>query len=256
MARFEDYRDRYPTAPLERQDGVLTVRFHTDGGPLVWAAPSWESFPHLFHDIAADDGNHVVILTGTGAAFIPERAPSPQRRVVDAAFWTGAWRRGTTLLMNLLDIPCPVITALSGPAHIHPELALLSDIVIATPEATIRDSPHLPGGMVPGDGMHVIMPMLMGKLRASYFMLTGQTLSAEECKALGLVNEIVPAAQLMDRARALAAVIRAMPLNNVRATRILLAHQVKAEMHNLLGFGLAMEGVAAIDHFRPGGDPA
>ncbi len=50
-----------------------------------------------------------------------------------------------------------------------------------------QDSAYFPGGLVPGDGVHVVYPMLLGPNRARYFLFTGQTLSAEEAQRLGFV---------------------------------------------------------------------
>ena len=58
--------------------------------------------------------------------------------------------------------------------------------------------------MVPGDGMHIVYPLLLGMNRARYFLLTGQTLSAQKALELGLVAEVLPPDKLMQRAWGLA----------------------------------------------------
>jgi hypothetical protein len=63
--------------------------------------------------------------------------------------------------MNLLEIQAPMI-AVNAPATVHAELALLCDIVLAVDHATFQDAPHFPSGLVPGDGVHVVWPMLLG----------------------------------------------------------------------------------------------
>ena len=70
----------------------------------------------------------------------------------------------------------PIISAINGPAWRHSEIPLLSDIVLAADTAAFQDSAHFMSNMVPGDGMHVVYPMLLGFNRARYFLLTGQTL--------------------------------------------------------------------------------
>ncbi len=49
-----------------------------------------------------------------------------------------------------------MITALNGPVLLHSEYALLTDIILATPETVFQDKPHFEFGIVPGDGMHVL----------------------------------------------------------------------------------------------------
>jgi enoyl-CoA hydratase/carnithine racemase len=107
------------------------------------------------------------------------------------AFYRVHWE-GRALLMNLLNIEVPVIAAINGPAWRHGELPLLSDIVLAAHTAAFQDSAHFQNGRVPGDGMHIVVPLLLGMNRGRYFLLTGQTLSAQEAKDLGLVAEILP----------------------------------------------------------------
>ncbi|MCY3752296.1 MAG: enoyl-CoA hydratase-related protein, partial [Gammaproteobacteria bacterium] len=87
----------------------------------------------------------------------------------------------------------------------------------------------------------------LGMNRARYFLMTGQTLNAQECKDLGLVSEILPRAELLPRARALASgLLKKNPLM-LRYTRNLLVHPIKTAVHELLGYGLALEGLAVVD---------
>lgn len=57
---------------------------------------------------------------------------------------------------------------------------------------------------MPGDGVHIVFPLLMGMNRGRYFLLTGQTLSAMEAKQIGLVSEVLPRKELLPRAWTLA----------------------------------------------------
>ena len=143
-----------------------------------------------------------------------------------------------------------MIAAINGPAVRHPEIPLLCDIVLAAEEATIQDSAHFNGGLVPGDGVHVIFPLLMGVNRGRYFLLTGQVLNAIEAKDLGLVNEVLPAKQLLPRAWELARQLRQRPPLLRRYTRVLLTQDLKRRMHELLGYGLALEGLAAVQRIE------
>ena len=71
MTRFEKYRDFFPNARLARsRTGVLEVALHTDGGVLVFNGYTHEQFVDLFHAIGSDPENRVVILTGSGNAFM------------------------------------------------------------------------------------------------------------------------------------------------------------------------------------------
>ncbi len=96
------------------------------------------------------------------------------------AEWDRVYWEGKHLLMSLLDIEVPMISAINGPAWRHSEIPLLCDIVLAADDVQFQDSAHFPNGMVPGDGMHIIYPLLLGWNRGRYFLLTGQTLDAQK----------------------------------------------------------------------------
>jgi enoyl-CoA hydratase/carnithine racemase len=253
--KFADYKDGYDNIRLEREDGILTVTFHTDGGPFVWSGPSHEESAYCFADIAADHGNHVVILTGTGDSYCDQINPG-SFTLGNAHEWDGTVYEGRKLLMNLLDIEVPVIAAVNGPAIIHPEIPVLSDIVLAADTAVFQDMPHFMSGIVPGDGAHVVWPELLGRRRGSYFLLTGQQLDAAEAKELGVVNEVLAPDALAARARQLAEEIASKPFLTRRYTRLALVQPWKQMMVDGLGYGLAIEALAAVDEWPEDGGMA
>jgi enoyl-CoA hydratase/carnithine racemase len=157
------------------------------------------------------------------------------------------WLEAKRLLDNLLAIEVPVIGAVNGPAHIHAELLVLSNIVIASDTASFADIAHFPYGVVPGDGVHIVWPALLGPTRASYFLLTGQILSAQQGLDLGFVNEVVPFDQVNARAWALAGEIAAKPIMARHFARTLLTHDMKRRMLEQLSHGFALEGMAMLD---------
>src|SRR3990167_1671408 len=124
-----DYFDRYPTIHFERDDqGILVIRLHSGGGPVVYASQNHSDWCAAFHDVGCDRDNRVVILTGTGDAFIDRFGWD--KAIDSPSDWDRIYWEGKHLLRNLLDIEVPVIGAVNGPATIHAELALLSDITL------------------------------------------------------------------------------------------------------------------------------
>jgi enoyl-CoA hydratase/carnithine racemase len=126
---------------------------------------------------------------------------------------------------------------------------VLCDIVLAADHTFFQDAPHFPNGLVPGDGVHVVWPMLLGLNRGRYFLMTGQKISAQEALNLGVVNEVMPQAQLLLRAWELARQIRSRPPVTVRFTREAILQNVKRLMHEQLPYGLLLEGLAAVDYW-------
>jgi enoyl-CoA hydratase/carnithine racemase len=243
MAPFETYAQAYQTIRMERRNGILQMTLHTNGGVLQWGELPHRELPQAFRDIGSDPDNTVVILTGTGEAFSGPRATPDQRLRRTARDWDKTYWEGKHLLLNLLDIEVPMISAINGPALRHSEIPLLCDIVLAAEETTFQDSAHFPNGLVPGDGMHIVYPLLLGLNRGRYFLLTGQTLTARQAQELGLVSEVLPRAQLVPRAWELAEQLAQRPPLVLRYSRVLLTQHLKRLMHDLLGYGLALEGL-------------
>jgi len=160
--------------------------------------------------------------------------------------WDAIYKEGKDLLMNLLDIEVPVIAAINGPALIHAEIPLMSDIVLAVEETEFADCAHMPSNVPPADGVHVWWEMLLGPSRARYFLLTSQRIGAAEAQRLGFVHEIVPRERLLARARELAADLVSKSPLTLRYARAALTQNLKRRMLEDLGYGLALEGLAAV----------
>lgn len=247
MGDFATYATKYQCIRMRREDGILEMRFHTDDGPLQWGLLPHREFESAFLDVSRDRENEVVILTGTGDEFCGRAVPPgghPNRNSMTPAIYDPIYWEGKHLLMNLLNIEVPVISAINGPAVRHAEIPLLSDIVIASDDTFLQDTAHFRGGMVPGDGMHFIMPLLMGFTRGRYFLLTAQKLEAKEAHAMGLINELLPRDQVLPRAWVLARLLLEQTQLVRRYTRVVLTEELKQRLQPLLGYGLALEGLA------------
>jgi enoyl-CoA hydratase/carnithine racemase len=250
--QLADYREKYTGIRFARgDDGVLEMTLHTRGGPARWGSSPdclHGELGQAFLDIARDPDNRVVLLTGTGDSFIAGFDPAfayPEDGM--AAMWTRIYDEGVALLHNHLAVPVPMIAAVNGPATIHAELAVLCDIVLAADTAEFADLAHIPGGgAIPGDGVHVVWPMLLGPNRGRYFLLTGERIGAEEARRIGVVGEVLPPDALLPRARELAARLAGLPLAVLRHTRALLVRELRRRMFDELPGGLAHEALAML----------
>lgn len=139
-----------------------------------------------------------VVLTGNGRAFsagadlkfIRESSGGDPRALQN-------FLQGIYVTFNRLEhFPRPVIAAVNGLALAGGiELVLCCDLVIAAESAKLGDA-HANYGLIPGGGSSVRLPRKIGPTRAKYLMYTGEFLPARELLAMGLVNEVVPNAEL------------------------------------------------------------
>jgi enoyl-CoA hydratase/carnithine racemase len=249
MSQFADYRDDYRNVELTRDDsGILTVRLHTEGGPFRWNLKAHEELASVWDNVSRDEENAVVVLTGTGDSFIAEGGVfAADSNWVTPQAWRHVHRVGRRLVMSHLDIEVPVIAAVNGPAVLHSEQALLCDIVIASETATFADHAHFRHGVVPGDGVHVIWPALVGINRARYLLLTGQTIDARTALDWGIVGEVVAPTDVLARAYELAREMAAKPPVALRTARMVLVHDLRQRMSVGVDLGLMTEGLAGAE---------
>jgi enoyl-CoA hydratase/carnithine racemase len=252
--------ERFKTAALELDsDGIMTIRLHSRGASLKWNALPHRELPEVFERIAADGGIKVVILTGTGGSFT-ELDASFEERIVRGESSATQMDEGTyearRLIDNLLRIGVPVIAAVNGPAPVHAELAVLSDIVICTDDTYLQDAAHVPCGLLPGDGVQVVWPLLLGPNRGRYFLLTGERIAADEAKTLGIVSEVVARDDLYERAMAHARRLAACNPVFLRNLRDIFVRPLRRAMALDLDFGLALEAVTSLSGVDWGGPPS
>jgi enoyl-CoA hydratase/carnithine racemase len=250
MSHLGTYRDSFENARLTRsKTGVLEVSLHTNGGTLVFNGHTHEQFVDLFHAIASDRDNRVVILTGSGSAFMETISPEGFDFFTPQGY-DKIYREGRKVLMNILDIEVPMIAAVNGPARLHSEYILLADIVLAIPSTIFQDKPHFEIGVVPGDGVHLLWQEAIGTIRGRYFILTRQELDAQTAKEWGAVNEIVPSDKLLPRAREIAEELAKLPPLTTKYTRIALTRKLRRIIDEGVTLGLALEGISAAEVAR------
>jgi enoyl-CoA hydratase/carnithine racemase len=164
--------------------------------------PTWADLRTAFEDARDDPAVRGVILTGAGKAFIAGADISELAHV--AAFEAEQSSRFGQEVLDLIEnLGKPVVAAINGFALGGGcETAMACTMRIAVDSAKFGQ-PEVKLGLIPGGGGTQRLPRLVGKGRALQFILSGEMISAQEAYRIGLVNEIVPAANLIERAEAI-----------------------------------------------------
>ena len=244
--KFEEYKQRFQEHyKLERRaDGVILVQAHTKGGPIQLSVQNHRSVGQLFKTIGADPENEIMIFTGTGADFMMDADPEGFKlEKEDLAYWAYeyAYKDGRINVSSLVnDLEIPTIGVLNGPGF-HTEICLMCDLTICSEDAILYDL-HYDIGSVPGDGIHSCFQELLGVKRAAYALLTGQAIDAKLALEYGMVNEVLPADKLLERAWKIADHIMTQPRTTRRLTTQIVRRPWRQRITNDLdgGFGIQM----------------
>jgi enoyl-CoA hydratase len=162
--------------------------------------PTWTDLQAAFEDAKADASVRGVILTGAGDKAFIAGADISELADVDAYGAEESSRFGQSVLDFIENLGKPVIAAINGFALGGGcETAMACTMRIAAEHARFGQ-PEVKLGLLPGGGGTQRLPRLVGKGRALQLILTGETISAQEAHRIGLVNEVVSAAGLINRA--------------------------------------------------------
>ena len=192
-----------------RDGAVATVRLNRpDRLNALDRATRWELVTTL-RDVAADDSVRAVVLTGTGRAFCvgQDLAAVEELEHADETV-AGSYN---PIAQTIADMPKPVVAAVNGAAvGAGLGLALACDLRLAAEEATFSCA-FGKVGLVPDTGVSWHLVRELGYARAFALATLGRTFTAEEAKAYGLVNRVLPADQLADSAGGLAELMASGP---------------------------------------------
>ncbi|MEM7268961.1 MAG: enoyl-CoA hydratase [Pseudomonadota bacterium] len=191
---------------LERDGPVATVTLNRPHQLNALSTALENEMRDAFRALSAEKDLRAIILTGSGRAFsagvdLAELSSTPADEL------DRIWHGPDSFAGIARACPHPVIAAVNGFAVTGGlEVALLADFLIASEDAKFADT-HARVGITPSWGLTQVLPLLIGRNRAKQMSLTGAFVGAAQALDWGLVNEVVPADQLMPRARELAAEI-------------------------------------------------
>jgi len=239
-ARIDE--QRFECLRVARRGSVLEVAIDNPKSELnAVDAALHEELAALFRALRGETEARAVVLTGSKRAFCAGG---------DFAWLAGLGgleqlepvrRDGKAIIWDLLDVEIPIVAALNGPAvGLGASIALLCDVIFMADTASIAD-PHVRVGIVAGDGGTAIWPLVLGPARAKEFLLTGDRVEAADALRMGLVNRVVPAAELLGAARAFADRLAAGAPLALRYTKLAVNKWIKDVANTSFDVATALE---------------
>lgn len=228
----------------ECQDGSALI---TMNRPEVLNALNMETLSELDAAFSAADNDEsvkAIVLTGSGKAFIAG-ADITMHKECTALEGREVAVFGQKIFSKIENLGKPVIAAINGFALGGGcELAMSCDIRVASETARFGQ-PEVNLGIIPGWGGTQRMPRLIGKGRAKYFILTGEIFNAEEAYRIGLVDKVVPATDLLSKAKMIAQAIASKGPVAVRIAKAAINNGVNMDLES----GIAYEAEAYTTSF-------
>ena len=219
---------RFQALRVERRGALLEVTIaHPRSELNAVDALLHDELTALFRLLRRERSARAVLLTGSRRAFCAggDFGWFPELRGLERL--EPLRSDAKQLIWDLLDVELPIVAALNGPAvGLGASIALLCDVIFMADSASIAD-PHVRVGIVAGDGGVAIWPLVLGPARAKELLLTGDPVDAARAERWGLVNRVVPAAELLAEARAFAERLAAGAPLAIRYTKLAVNKWIK-----------------------------
>ena len=191
------------TVLYEKKESIAYITLNRPKVLNALSHRTWEDLRSAFVDAQSDPSVRGVILTGAGDKAFIAGADISELSTATAVDAEEASHFGQEVLNLIENLGKPVVAAINGFALGGGcETAMACTIRVASEHAKFGQ-PEVKLGILPGGGGTQRLPRLVGKGRALQIILSGEMISAQEAYRIGLVNEVVPAAEVIPRAQAI-----------------------------------------------------
>ncbi len=236
-----------PTLRVDLDDCVATI--------TLTRPDSLNSFDHDLHidfteavaTVAADSRVRAAVIASTGKVFSAGGDFDFMLQAnTDLAFLVHHAEIGKRLLMSVVELQIPVVAAVHGAAiGLGATVALSCDCIVAAKGVALAD-PHVRVGLVAGDGGCLVWPAALGLTRARRYLLTGDSLKAEDAYAFGAVTDLVATPEEVGpAASALAHRLAALPPLAVQGTKRALSNAMRARAAEVVDLAMGNEVISA-----------
>ena len=238
----------YETILSETTDGVLTLTLNRPDVLNAVTDTMLKELQDALRGAEREASVRCIVLTGAGRGFCAGQdlnsgsdANNGRRLSVGEHLRQGY----TPVVQRIRTIEKPVIAAVNGvAAGAGANLALACDLRIASETAFFMQA-FVKIGLIPDCGGTLFLPMLVGYAKAAELAFTGDRIGAEESLRLGLVNQVVSAADLMETTHALAARLAALPTRAIGLTKRAFNRAVMPNLDAILAYEADMQELAS-----------
>lgn len=248
---------------VEVDDGVASVTIDRPDRDNAFDAADHRELSTIVGDLALDESVRSILLTAAGPVFSAGGLPDYIRSLIDDPVERERAQDEVRREVHaLVDLDKPLVVAVAGPANgAALAMAMLADVIVVERQVRFRE-PHVLLGLAAGDHAVLAWPASMGLVKAKRYLLTGDSLTAEEAERLGLVTEVVEEGEAAARARTYAARLAAGPAPAIRYTKRALNDRLRAHLSSFdqslaaefvtLTSGLPAEALRRIEAREPG----
>ena len=229
---------------VDSTDGVLTAVFNRPkanafNGPMI------EEWLAVLKDAERDDSVRCLLLTGAGRFFSAgQDVTAFEKTDGQVSFRLHLHRTYNPVILKMRKLEKPIVGAINGPAvGAGLGIALATDLRIAAESASFIYG-FTGIGLSADSGTSLALPRLVGLARAAELAFTNRTVTAKEALEIGLVNRVVPDAELMDRAKELAASLASGPTRAIGLSKRAFNHSVLGSLEATLEYEAQLQEIA------------
>jgi len=240
---------------IEQHGAVRLLRLNRPDALNAFTAAMLGQLRQALEAAAEDGATRCVLITGAGRAFSagqdladPHVAPSREPGAAPKDIGHMLDHYYIPLALRLRSIPVPVVAAVNGvAAGAGANMAFGCDLVLAAESASFLQA-FSKIGLIPDCGGTWLLPRLVGRAKALELALLGDKLKAPEAERLGLISRVVPDAELMDTAMAMAQKLAGMPTRALVETRRALDEAMKLDFEPALKREAALQSQLGFSH--------
>jgi 2-(1,2-epoxy-1,2-dihydrophenyl)acetyl-CoA isomerase len=235
----------YQTLALDRTGSIATITLNRPDARNALDMVMRRELVAVLDEIESDASARVVVLTGAGGHFCSGGDVKTMRdKRHTAAEGRARVEQLNRMVLRLVDFPRPTIAMVDGYAvGAGSNLALCCDLIVASDRAKFGEL-FWKIGLVPDGGGTWLLPRVVGMARAKELIFTADIIDAAEAARIGLVNRVVPVAELEKTTRALADKIAAGPPGVLRMAKHMVNRAATSDLAAALDLEAFSQGIA------------